>query len=339
MLQRTWAAGAFALCAISVGLWATSPTPASAQATASTAIDAAPATHVVVPWGTGNGEVGLRRPQHEAPADGASAVAVASDGSMLLLDRLNHRVVKLDRQGRHRGPWTVAQVPADVEELTVAADGALGVYSPLRARVWIYEGGQLTGEVPVPRGLRELLTVELGASRNVIARSAHQEMYRLGPPSAPQTLASVLHSKREGAFELADGSGIAARLDAKNRPEMLVLDVSGERTRVARRHPLGSVPVLSARIVGVEHGIACVRLEHRINGATFRVRRSVTFLNASSGEIVLERDLGAVAGPYVPRRSFAMGGDPTRLVFMQPADDGLHVMAWDVPRAAQGGGR
>ena len=339
MLQRTWAAGAFALCAISVGLWATSPTSASAQGSASTASDAAPATHVVVPWGTGNGEVGLRRPQHEAPADGASAVAVASDGSMLLLDRLNQRVVRLDRQGRQRGPWTVTRVPADVEELTVAADGALGVYSPLRARVWIYEGDVVTGEVPVPRGLRELLTIELGASRNVIARSAHQEMYRLGPPSAPQTLASVLHSKREGAFELTDGSGIAARLDAKGRPEMLVLDVTGERTRVARRHALSSVPVLSARIVGVEHDVACVRLEHRIDGASFRVRRSVTCLNASSGEIVLERELGAVDGPYVPRRSFAMGGNPTRLVFMQPADDGLHITAWDVPRAAQGGGQ
>jgi len=258
---------------------------------------------------------------------------------MLLLDRLNQRVVRLDRQGRQRGPWTVTRVPADVEELTVAADGALGVYSPLRARVWIYEGDVVTGEVPVPRGLRELLTIELGASRNVIARSAHQEMYRLGPPSAPQTLASVLHSKREGAFELTDGSGIAARLDAKGRPEMLVLDVTGERTRVARRHALSSVPVLSARIVGVEHDVACVRLEHRIDGASFRVRRSVTCLNASSGEIVLERELGAVDGPYVPRRSFAMGGNPTRLVFMQPADDGLHITAWDVPRAAQGGGQ
>ena len=335
MSRRTWAVGAIALAAISIGLWAPRPTPASAQSLSTTP----DSLRTVVPWGSGEGQVGLRPPAAHAPASGVPSLAVATDGSVLLLDQLNHRIVRLDRNLKPRGPWTVAEVPPDVEDLAIADDGAAAVYSPLRARVWLYDQGTLSGEVHVPRGLRELQTIGVGASRNVIARSAHQETYRLGPPSSPQTLATVLHSKQEGAYQRHDGAGIATRLDANRRPELLVLDSDGERTRTSARHAIGNAPVLSARIVGLQRDVACVRLEHRLAGPGFRVGRSVICLDSQSGDVVFNRDLGAVRGSYVPRRSFAMGGNPLRLVFIEPSEGGLAVSAWELPRATRGGVR
>lgn len=340
MSRRTWAAGAVALAAASIGLWAPRSTPASAQSPTDTQTQAAsPTHHTLVPWGSGDAQVGLQPPATDSPASGVPSLAVAADGSVLLLDRLNRRIVRLDRHLNPRGPWTVAEIPPDAEDVAVAADGATAAYSPLRARVWLHHDGNPIGEVHVPRGLRELQTISVGPSRNVLARSAHQETYRLGPPSAPQSLATVLHSKREGAYQRHDGVGIATRLDAKRRPELLVIGRDGERTRTVARHALGDETVLSARVVGLEGDLACVRLEHRLAAPGFRVGRSVVCLDTRSGDRVFERDLGAVRDVYVPRRSFATGGNPARLVYIEPSDAGLRVLAWDLVRSDRGGVR
>jgi hypothetical protein len=262
---------------------------------------------------------------------------LAADGSTLLLDRVNHRVVRVGPTGSTSDAWVLTGAPLDAEDLAVAQDGAIGLYSPLRARLWVHEGTQVIAEVDVPRGLRELVSIDFGPSRLVLARTAHQETYRLGSPSTPQTLPSVLQSKREGAFELPDGAGVATKLDAQQRPVLIVIENGKDRARVLRSFSVSGTPVLSVRVVGVQDGIACVRLEHEHPGGVIQTSRSVACLDTTSGSKVLESDLGLVDDVYVPRRSFAMGGSPPRLVFMQPRSDGLHVTTWTVPRAAEGG--
>ncbi len=335
MVPRSWLAGGLALGAISLALWASQPLAAPPRPTSNPAWHAP--DRVVLPWGAGQGEVGLRSPKPHQPAEGVSSVALAADGSTLLLDRVHGRVVRVGPTGTPSEAWVVTQAPPDAEDLAVAQDGAVGLYSPLRARFWVHEGTRVVAEVEVPRGLRELVSIDFGPSRLVLARSAHQETYRLGTPSAPQTLPSVLHSKREGAFELRDGSGVATKLDAHQQPLLLVIENGKDRAHVLRSFPVSGKPVLSARVVGVQDDVACVRLEHERAGNVIQTSRSVACLSTTSGAKVLESDLGPVDDVYVPRRSFAMGGSPARLVFMQPRPDGLHVTTWVVPRAPEGG--
>jgi hypothetical protein len=261
---------------------------------------------------------------------------LAPDGSTLLLDRVNRRVVRVGTSGSAADAWMLTEAPADAEDVAVAQDGAIGLYSPLRSRFWVHEGAQVVAELEVPRGLRELVAIDFGPSRVVVARSAHQETYRLGSPSTPQTLPSVLQSKREGAFELPDGSGVAAKLDSHQRPVLLVVENGKDRARVLRSFSVSGKPVLSVRVVGVQDGVACVRLEHEDPGSVIQTGRSLACLDTTSGSKVLASELGPVDDVYVPRRSFAMGGSPARLVFMQPRPDGLHVTTWAVPRAAEG---
>ena len=336
MVPRSWLASGLALGAVSFALWASQPLAAS-QNSASPGQPAGSPAVVVLAWGAGHGEVGLRPAKPHQPADGVTSVALAADGSTLLLDRVNHRVVRLGPSGSTSDAWVLTGAPPDAEDLAVAQDGAIGLYSPLRARLWVHEGTQVIAEVDVPRGLRELVSIDFGPSRLVLARTAHQETYRLGSPSTPQTLPSVLQSKREGAFELPDGAGVATKLDAQQRPVLIVIENGKDRARVLRSFSVSGKPVLSARVVGVQDGVACVRIEHEHPGSVIQTSRSVACLDTTSGSKVLESDLGLVDDVYVPRRSFAMGGSPARLVFMQPRSDGLHVTTWAVPRAAEGG--
>jgi hypothetical protein len=337
MVPRSWLAGGLALGAVTFALWASQPLAAPPQSSTPSGQPASSPTVVVLPWGAGHGEVGLRHAKPHQPAEGVTSVALAADGSTLLLDRVNHRVVRVGPSGSASDAWVLTGAPADAEDVAVAQDGAIGLYSPLRARFWVHEGTHVVAELNVPRGLRELVSIDFGPSRLVLARSAHQETYRLGSPSTPQTLPSVLQSKREGAFELPDGSGVATKLDAQQRPLLLVIDNGKDRARVLRSFPVLGKPVVSARVVGVRDGVACVRLEHEAPGSVIQTSRSVACLTTTSGSKVLESDLGPVDDVYVPRRSFAMGGSPARLVFMQPRPTGLHVTTWAVPRAAEGG--
>ena len=283
----------------------------------------------VVAWGSGLGEVGGSAPAENHPADGVSSVAVGPDGSLLLLDRLNERVVRLAPDGTTRGPWEVVKTPRDAEDLAAGADGTLAAFSPLRAKVWLSRQGVSAGEVDVPRALREVTEVGVQASLQVLVRNAYQETFRLGSPSVPQTLASVLHSKREGAFQLQDGTGVAVKLSKKRHPQLLLLDPNGERASVRRTYDV-PVTALSARVIGVAGDAACMQVERAVDGEGFSVERSVVCLRLSTGAQLLEQPL-PTGGWYVPRRALAMGGSPARLAFMHPTGKGLQVSVWAIP--------
>jgi hypothetical protein len=280
----------------------------------------------------------------EQLAEGPSSVAVGSDGAVYVLDRLNGRVLRVTS----RVVEVVASVPVDSMELAVGADSAgttgvvIGAWSPLRAKVWLRAGGQNAGEVSIPRSLRLARGIGLAGSRQVIVRNAHQETYRLGSPAASRSLSAVLHSKREGAFFLADGSGVQVRRRSSDgRVEVLVLGNGAgamDRTTVTRRMELDDV-VVGVRLVGAAAGHVCVRLVKADASATVgqgvAVRREVVCVRAADGAEVLRRALPG-PGRYLPRRELALGGSPARLVFMHPTNAGLDVQVWTLPDASAG---
>ena len=303
------------------------------QGSHSRTVSTAPAsTSTLLAWGSGPSQVGLQPHQREQLAQGVSAVAVGPDGAAHLLDRLNQRVLRLVPGAA--AARVFAQAPRDAEDLAAGPDGALAAHSPLRATVWIIDHqGEPAGQLAVPRLFHQLQGVGLGRSRVVTLHVAHQETYRLGSPTAVLALEAMLHSKREGAYLLADGSGVATRLTEKGKPRLLLLQ-QGPRTRVVRRHALGP-RALAARVVGVSGRAACVRLERQDPHQPRLVQREAICLDLHSGQRLLQRRLPA-AGLYLPRRELAMGGTPPRLVLISPQQDGLRVTSWAVLGDTQG---
>jgi len=307
----------------------------------------------VVPWS----QVTLRPAGPELLAEGPSAVAVAPDGSVLVLDRLGGKVLRLTD-----GQLTVAaSVPGDVEDLAVGPDGAVAVYSPLRARVWIHgPAGEPAGELAVPRVLRMVRGIALGPSRQLWLQDAHQQRFRLGSPTVPQALPAVLHSRREGE-PLPDGSGVLVQVTAGGawleRVERRV-----DRTRVVARWRLPG-PVLAARVVGATREVACLRLEQRAlragpanttseplvsdrdtpahgapaagrrapaAGDSLVIGRRALCLDLRTGRTLLEQPLPL--GLYLPRRELGLGGDPAQLALIRPEPSGLRVTVWPLRR-------
>lgn len=297
----------------------------------------------VLPWGGAAlaDRVGYRPGGPEYLAQGPTSVAIGPAGAAYVLDRLNRRVLRVSNNASEV-QVAASQVPKDAMDLAVGPDGAIAVYSPLRARVWIYDsGGKPAGQLAVPRILRMIRGISLGPSRAVWLDSAYQERILLGSPSELRSLEQLLHSKQEGAFALDDGTGVAAVLKAGGQAELLLLDDSGERVQVKARHPLPGAPLLAARVVGVAGDVVCLRLEREQTGHpghAMHVARQALCIDARRGTQLLTEDLPA-PGDYLPRRELAVGGDPPRLALIHPEPTGLRLRVFVVSRDGERRGR
>jgi hypothetical protein len=283
-------------------------------------------------WSRVLAQVSIHPGGPERIADGPSAVAVTPDGSVLVLDRRAKQLLRVEAKGK---PTVVSAAPWAAGDVAVSSDGAFALYSPLRARIWVHgPEGKLLGELAVPRALRMVRGVALEPSRQVWLQDAHQQRFLLGSPSLPQSLPAVLHSRREGAYRLSDGSGVLARVVDG------VASVQVVREKNDRAHVVGTVQlverdVLAARVVGTAGKLACLRLELAGGqGPAVTVRRRAVCLDTSSGVRVLDE---ALPPPwrYMPGRELATGGSPPRLATIHPGPDGLRVQVF----ALEGGER
>lgn len=281
--------------------------------------------------GTGPTRVALRDRGHETVAMGPSAVAVAPDGAVLLLDRLNGRVLTVDlERGTTR---SFAATPEDAEDLAADAHGAVATFSPVRARAWLYgPGGEPAGELAVPRAFRQVQGIGLGASRQVALRTALQETFVIGSPAAPLPLATALGTHREGAAFLGDGTGVSVALRSggattglrHGAPE-LVLQEPGVRGEAAPRVALDAEGVSSARVIGADGERVCVRLETVTSTPEVQVTREARCVEARTGQSVLRVTLPP-PGLYVPRTELAMGAG--KLVLLHPTAEGVTLRSW-----------
>ncbi|MBI5535704.1 MAG: hypothetical protein HY898_23435 [Deltaproteobacteria bacterium] len=310
-------------------------TPKPGQSTAPISRASSAPRERLLSWGSGPQQLGYQPAGHERLAIGPSAIAVLPAGDALVLDLLNRRVVKVRPEG---DLVEVAAAASDAVDLAVDADGSFGVFSAMRSNVWVHNAqGKLMGEVQVPRGLRDIVSLGFGPSRRVMVRNAFQETYAVGGPNAPVSVETILEGKKEGAAFLPDGSGLAVQRTKQGKIELLVLgrDASGSRTAALRRIAVCD-DAASARILRAWEQTVCLRIERTTSKPELEVAREAVCLRADNGEQTFHATLPG-PGTFVPRTELAMGGSPPRLVMMHPRPEGLAVIAFDGVSAASEG--
>ena len=281
-------------------------------------------TTQTIPWGAQS--VGYRATMPDALAQGPVALVLTDAGRMLIADGENGRIAEVVGfdGSQTLGIRTFATAPRDIRDLAVAGDGAVAYARQLTSDVTVLEAeSQLSGTLSM-RDLPHVDGLAFGPSRRVIAETSFQESFTLGSAHAPLARESTLLGKTEGIGQLSSG-----------RRASVIKDPSGLITlRVHKNDGLVSFPLTqatAARVIGARGDVACVRLEHAdTNGAAVRVTREVQCVNATSGDVVLRRDLGE-PGEYVPYKELALGKG--RLAFMKPTQGGLTVSVWNVEGA------
>lgn len=284
----------------------------------------------VLAFGDKAGQLGLAPAMPERAAFGAPAIAVAPSGETLVLDALHSRVVKVSATGELT---ELAKVDHDADDLAVGPDGAFAVKRTTTPKVVVYSPqGLRLGELDT-RILQDVERIEMGPSRRVIAVSAHQERYLLGSPTFPASEAEVLHSKREGIADRADGAGLVVLRDEKTHEISLVSikkDVEQDKSVEVARVSVGRGD--SARIVGVAGNVACMRVETLDGAAEISVKREAVCVDAVSGNVTFRTALGA-PGTYVPHRELVLARGS--LVFARPEARGLRLQTFAVPGIGQ----
>lgn len=275
-------------------------------------------------WGDGATQFGFEAAKEEHVASGPTAVAFDQTGRPLILDARNNRVVAVSKAGDPA--LVLANIPRDVEDLSVAPDGAIALYSPLRSSITVYSQGQAAGTITVARNVRKITGFDIKASRRIEVRNAYQETFALGSPHAPRDLASVWMGKREGVFEARDGSSLQASLhDGQGRLET----VGGASPQ---HYALGAAT--SVRVVGVTDNTACVLVESVTQAGALAVTRRIVCVDLATSKRTFETQLPPV-GAYVPLQQVALSRTGT-LVALRPTNEGLDVMSCRVHSATGG---
>lgn len=291
---------------------------------------------VTLPWGEGEGEIGIRAPQAEFLGDGPSGIATLPSGAVIVGDRLNGRGVAVDSSGAR----TAFAMAADFEQLAVGEDGAMALFSPVRSRVAMRsESGKELGEVAVPRALGDVVGISVGASRRVEVETAFQERYVAGSPSAELGAEQALRTRREGAIAGDGGRAMQAIVDSDHVAFVVVIaPTRGDRATEERRIPVAR-DVASMRLLGLDHGRVVAVVERVSQGATgpISVTRELTIVDLDANRVLATEPMIG-GGLWVPRQTVTMGAGA--IAYMVPLPDGLRVVRRSIDAiVAKGGAR
>jgi len=281
---------------------------------------------VTLGWGSAPTQVGLLPGGDEYLARGPQAIAVGPTGETFVLDSVNARVLAVGATIR----VAVDGIAHDAEALTVGADGAIAVYSPLKSTAWIFDrDGAPAGSVAIDRALHQTVGISLGASRQVLVHSAYQETMSAGSPSAPTSLATLLTGKREGAFLFPDGAGVTTHATSSGVELLVVTNAAGRRSSTRAAFPIPG-DASAAMLVGVAGTSACMRVEQVAQPSDrVEVTRRAVCMDATNGRVLTDL---ALAKPelYVPAHELAAGANT--IAVLQPTVDHLTVRTCEVSR-------
>ena len=165
----------------------TSPSPqAQPQAGALDAGLMPPATaeNVIASFGWGSGDQALgRERQQEGNAEGPMSLTVAPDGTIVILDQVNQRLVKLDASGKRIGSTPIPVQAA--QDVVVTKDGSSLVIDRLVDKTVAIIGpdGKPRGELPIEgKGLTEggASTGLFNDGDDVLVEREHGDLVRIG---------------------------------------------------------------------------------------------------------------------------------------------------------------
>ncbi len=279
-------------------------------------------------WGPGAGELGFIPRAYERVARGPAAIAVGPTGEVFALDSVNGRVLGITQDTTR---VAIDKVPTDAEDLAIGNDGALAVHSPLQAKAWVFDpDGAPAGSLDIARTFRGIVGIDVDASRQVSLRNAYQETFSAGSPAAPKDLPTMLSQKREGAFQLEDGRGVAVRAKDGVAELLLIRNATPEtHSQISQAYAIPG-EVTGAQLVGMTGDIACLRLEQVTQpGEVIRVQRRALCMNVQTGAIVQDRTM-PTPKTYKPRHELAVGANA--LAALEPHADGMTINVCEVAR-------
>ena len=173
---------------------------------------------VVLPWGSGPGQVGLIRPT-EGLAEGPQSLAVAPDGRIAVLDSVNHRIVELDGKGVVTG--TAAVPLTEPRFLAVTADRLYVFDCDSDGRLLVMDwSGQTLASIPVP-AFDQPVTGLFATDRGPCLELAHEHTYLVqaqNPVSAASSAPGEGSAGGGSALGIGVSEGKAQMYEIRGRP-------------------------------------------------------------------------------------------------------------------------
>lgn len=280
-----------------------------------------------VVWGSGPGQLGRER-QQEGNAEGPMSVALGPGGEAWVLDTVNGRLQRFDRDGGHLGSQPLAVQYA--QDVVVLPDGRTLQLDRLadKAVAVVAADGRVLGELPLagpslaePGGVTGLFV----DGEDVYVEKAHGALVRVGDTSGKRDERQPEvpgRPSRDGASWLSAGivDGAAGRLYVTS----------------IRREPLGQrftrelrVPPTVLRLVWLDSDAAgTLYLAWLWDGGGDAAQVTLVCLSGEDGRVLGQRALPASSVPEETFREFAL--DPAGgALYAWRTEDGVQLLPVD----------
>lgn len=267
----------------------------------------------VLPWGSGDGEVGLVPAAEDRAPFGPLSAAIGNRGNVFVLDQVNGRVVELAFDGSWLGARPAPLAPSD---MSIDSAGRPAVLSLVNHRLSILEKQGVVEEIEVPMVL-QIGGISTTPQGDFLLLDAHQETFRLGHSGAWIGWPDLLKTKVEGHAQASGGrplqtlvrdgrAWILYRVPHQQEPEMIPLQ--------------GSEDVASAVVLASFANDEALVVFERWRGAE-AVRSLARY--SLSGELRVETPLEGqpIAFPFKE----LVPDDHGAVLQLLPLEDGLHL--------------
>lgn len=271
---------------------------------------AAPTHLVTAHWGSRRGELGRSRPQEGNP-EGPMSFAATRDG-LVVLDQVNGRLVRYDKNGQVKGTQTIADT---VQDVAVGKDGTVALLDRLGEKnVSLTDSsGKPIGKLSLGSGDPGLVTGVFVDGNTVYVEEGHGGLTGIGttdgqPLSSPATL---------GGRPTKDGALLVTGTLTANEGKLTVNAI--DRASGTLRY---------ARVVGMpKPSLFIVMLDSDDRGVVYAgvaagspEAANIACLDPGDGHVIGRVVLPVSSEPEETFRDFSVEGDGTIVYAIRTAD-------------------